>query len=254
MGGGAIPLLYAVWGDAPDEIQFLVENYKSLHPNHELDWTKLMEQLCLGNAATSSIQMLLDVQQTLFPGRTIDWHTIIQKAATNQSPIVQVDVFRFLAENSYSKRIDAIGIKQWRDDLTLEIEEHMLFENGENSYAIGHGFPKRKLWFDGFNSKLVEYEARYEELKEATTMIELVLWKKSISEASNSKQEVGSGKKMKFDEPSIREQSRISCGASIIIAHVLPYLLSDAAALDEEPIDTSDSDDSSNSSESDYPW
>jgi len=36
---GAVPLLYILWGDAPDEIvQFLVESYKSIHPNYELDY------------------------------------------------------------------------------------------------------------------------------------------------------------------------------------------------------------------------
>ena len=228
---GAIPLLYAVWGDAPDEIiQFLVNSYQSIHPNYALDWNKLVEQLCLGNAATSSIQMLLDVQQD-FPDRTIDWHTIIQKAATIVAPAVQADVFEFLAKYSYSRRIDAIGIKQWREDLMLEIEERMLIENGTfekpKSYILFYDLPKRQRWFDGFNSKLAEYEARYQELKDATTILELVLWKNKISGARKLvNEEGGSKKKMKFEESAIREQSRSRCGADIVIENVLPYLMS----------------------------
>ena len=33
------------------------------------------------------------------------------------------------------------------------------------------------------------------------------------------------GKKRKRDEAGVREQSRISCGADIVIEHMLPYLL-----------------------------
>ena len=43
---GAKPLLYAIWGNAPNEIiQFLVESYKSLYPNYEFGWTLMVETL-----------------------------------------------------------------------------------------------------------------------------------------------------------------------------------------------------------------
>jgi len=226
---GAIPLLYAIWGDAPSEIvQFLVESYNSIHPKYELNWTKLAEQLCLGNASTSSIQRLLDIQQD-FPDQTIDWKTIIQKATTSATPVVQADVFVFLVKCSFSKRVDTVGIKQWRDDLTSEIEKHALFEKGPmddepKMYVLSRDLPERQRWLDVFSSKLAGYEARYRELKEATTMIELVLWKNKISETSNSKQEGGSRKKMKLDECCLQKECRSRCGADIVIENVLPYL------------------------------
>jgi len=226
---GSIPLLYAVWGQAPDEIvHYLVESYKSIHPKYEFNWTKLVEQLCLGNASTSSIQMLLDVQQD-FPDQTIDWQTIIQKAAMKETPSVQADVFGFLAKNSYSKRIDAIGIKQWRDDATVKIEERMMIENGPiempKSYLLSSDLPQRQHWLFSFIFKLSRYEARYQELKEATTVLELVLWKNKISEARKStNQDGGSRKKMKFEESDFREQCRSRNGVDIVIENVLPYL------------------------------
>ena len=221
---GAIPLLYAVWGNAPEEIiQFLVNSYRSLFPYYELNWTKLVETLCHGNATTSSIQMLLDVQQD-FPHQNIDWYVIMQKAATNKTHVVLADVFRFLTEHSYSSRIDAIGIKQWREDLILEIDKRMQIENETMKhiakYALSRELPRRNCWLFGFSTKLARYEARYEELKEATTLIELVLWKNKINEVRSTR-DVESRKKMKLD----REQFRINCGADIIIAHVLHYLV-----------------------------
>ena len=226
----ALPLLYAVWGDAPKEIvQFLVERYKSIHPKYELNWTNLVGQLCLGNAATSSIQMLLDVKQTFFPEQLIDWHTIILKATTSETPIVQGDVFVFLAKYSYLKRIDAIGIKQWRDDMNkVEIEKLMLIEKGTTDKPIRYtvswtALPKRQAWLAGFNSKLAGYEARYQELKEATALLELTLWKNKITE--NSQENRHSKKRAKVEETDWRKECRINCGAHIVIEHVLPYLL-----------------------------
>ena len=43
---GALPLLYAVWGQAPNEVvQFLVESYKTIHPNYQLDWTDIARRI-----------------------------------------------------------------------------------------------------------------------------------------------------------------------------------------------------------------
>ena len=208
---GAIPLLYAVWGDVPMEIvQFLVESYQSI-PSYELNWTKLVEQLCLGNAATFSIQRLMDVQQD-FSDQTIDWNAIIQKAATKDKPVVQADVFSFLVKCSCSKRVDAIGIKQWREDLTSEIENLMLIETGSIDKpmrcSISSDLPKRQRWLICFSIKLSRYEARYQQLKEATTLLELTLWRNNMDENSQE-----------------RKECRINCGAHIVIEHVLPYLL-----------------------------
>lgn len=60
-------------------------------------------------------------------------------------------------------------------------------------------------------------------MKNATTLVELALWKNKISETSLSDQEGGGGKKMKFED--IREQCRVNCEADIVIEHMLPYLL-----------------------------
>ena len=41
---GALPLLYAVWGDAgSDIVDFLVQSYQSIFPNYELKWTYINE-------------------------------------------------------------------------------------------------------------------------------------------------------------------------------------------------------------------
>ena len=75
---GAVPLLYAVWGDAPSEVvHFLVHSYQSFYPDHEFDWNDMVITLGRANASLTVIQNLLDVQRTLSPGYNIDWDRIL---------------------------------------------------------------------------------------------------------------------------------------------------------------------------------
>jgi hypothetical protein len=52
-----LPLLYAIWGDAPVEIiQLLINSYQSLYPDHEFDWTDMMITLGQANAPLDVIK------------------------------------------------------------------------------------------------------------------------------------------------------------------------------------------------------
>jgi len=75
---GALPIQYAVWGGAPNEIvQFMAERYLSLYPNYELDWTKMFISLSKRNVQRDVVKSLLDLQQNFFPNQEIDWNSII---------------------------------------------------------------------------------------------------------------------------------------------------------------------------------
>ena len=76
-----------------------------------------------------------------------------------------------------------------------------------------------------FQAILIEYEAEYDKIKEATSLLELALWKIKLNDHDGDGRE-RQNKKMKIEESDLRRgQCRISCGADIIIHHVLPYLL-----------------------------
>jgi hypothetical protein len=56
---GALPLLYAFWGAAPDEIiQFLFESYQSLYPGYVFNWTMMVETMWRSDTANQSIENL----------------------------------------------------------------------------------------------------------------------------------------------------------------------------------------------------
>ena len=212
---GAVPLLYAVWGNAPDEIvQFLVDNYKSLYPNHEFNWEEMLVR-CSGSNSQEVIQKLLDMQEESFPDQIVDWDEVFYEFDFSVTPHTTDEMFKFLLGRRFSKRISAIGVKHLRDETrTLICQPELSMPQGTS----------KRAWLDEVTSKLASCEAKYHRLKEATTVLELVLWKKKIYESASIEQE-GESKKPRVDESAIREQCRVNCRADLVIGHVLPFLL-----------------------------
>jgi hypothetical protein len=209
---GAVPLLYAIWGDAPVEIvNFLINSYQSLYPDHEFDWTDMVITVGQANAPVAAIQNLLDIQHTLSPGYNIDWDQIFDELARATSPAF-VDApraspatFCFLTRCSIATRISAIGVKHFRDDMA---DDWM----GSNDIDFN-----RDLWRNETLTKLAYYESEYEKLKESTSLLELALWKINI-DASTVTNGVAMGDNNRLD-------CRTNCGADFVIENVWPYLL-----------------------------
>ena len=74
-------------------------------------------------------------------------------------------------------------------------------------------------------------------------MLELALWKHKMNDQSRGEKQRRSKKKVKIEESNIREHCRISCGADIVIQHMLPYLVCPPVAPSSE--DDGNSDDGS---------
>ena len=129
---GEVPLLYAVWGNAPSEIiQFLVDSYKSIYPNYEFDWTGMMKTLGTVVASMSEldgldlnglgdiIQNILDLQEEYFPDQKIDWKEALDNLVAKrvyQSPLV------FFTKCSIKKRVSAIGLQHFRDAIMKKMD------------------------------------------------------------------------------------------------------------------------------------
>lgn len=71
---GCLPLFYAIWGDAPDEIvKFLVDCHLFTFPDFEIHFSEMAENLCRSWASQDSIQTMIDIQQNSFPESSLDW-------------------------------------------------------------------------------------------------------------------------------------------------------------------------------------
>jgi len=240
---GALPIFYALWGDAPDEIiQFLVESYQSIYPNYVFDWSDMVEVLGTSmNTLTNVIEKLLDVQQNYFPEQCIDWDIVLQRMAERNwhrpmhvspggrdHPQSWESTFRFIVKCGTKCRVKAICLKKWQDDIETDIE----------TIRPRHsGYFDRKAFLSAIQSKITQYEA----IKEAASMLELVLWKNKLEVHDQS------DKRLKVDMSGWRNQCRISCGANVVIGHVLPYLLPGQF----QQTDSDDGENSSNSSSDD---
>ena len=69
------------------------------------------------------------------------------------------DVFKFLIGCSISTRLDAIGLKVWREDMTHTIENNPEIKDGR-------AVPSRLAPPNNIRSKLATYEVEYLKLKE----------------------------------------------------------------------------------------
>ena len=72
--------------------------------------------------------------------------------------------------------------------------------------------------------KIEHYKAEHNKLlKEATTLLELAIWKAKLDEKEDCSIE-GRAKKAKIDTAGARINRRITSGANIVIRNVLPFL------------------------------
>jgi hypothetical protein len=211
---GALPLLYAFWGAAPTEIiQFLVDSYQSLYPDQVFNWTMMVETMGRCDTPKESIENLLWVKQMHFPEQTIDWDYLLDQFALS-SRRVSFDGLpfqermQFLVMCGLSDSVEALAFKVWRDHITTMIHTAD-YKWSMDNYPILYEI----------REKLAHFEAEYPKLKEIATILELALWKLRMN-ASHLQ------KKTKTDESSMRRLCRSTCGADVIIGHVLPYIIS----------------------------
>ena len=246
---GALPLLYAFWGAAPSEIiMFLLDSYKLLYPNHVFNWTMMVETMGRTDAPKESIDNLLRAKQIHFPDQPIDWEYLLDEFLSSSHhsfggrPFQEKMQFLFMC--GMSSRVEALAFKIWRDCITNMIHTANFEYNGDNCSTL--------RWI---RTRIAHFEDEFLRLKEATSILELALWKMRMHEKRHHDSAAQSQKKIKTDKLSMRRQCRITCGADVVIRHVLPYLITAAykrsASYAESSSDEESSDSIDASAESD---
>jgi hypothetical protein len=238
---GALPLLYAFWGAAPAVIiQFLLDSYQSLYPTYEINWTNIVETMGRCDTPKERIENLLRVKQMLFPEQPIDWNHLLDefvKPSYVCFSFTFTERMHFLFICGMSLHVEALAFKRWRDHI-----RHMIqtadFKCDENNSLILHSI----------RNKLIHFEDELSKLKEITTILELALWKKRINDTNHKQNSARCQKKIKTEGASPRQQCRVTCGADVIIGHMLPYLISTGDD-DESLSNESDTDDWSSNGE-----
>jgi hypothetical protein len=157
---GATPLLYAVWGDAPSEIvQLLVNSYQFHYPDHEFKWNAMVIRLGRVNVSIAVMQNLFDVKHRLSPGYNIAWEHVLEELVRStiaNRPYLSQETFCFLIRCSIATRINAIGVKHFRDAMVDDWTDIIVEFNQDN----------RQMWYTETLTKLEYYEFEYQKLKE----------------------------------------------------------------------------------------
>jgi hypothetical protein len=207
--------LYAFWGAAPDEIiQFLLKSYQSLYPGHEFNWTMMVETMGRCDTPKESIENLLCVRRMHFPEQRLDWEYLLDEFAQPSNlhsfgGLPNLERLKFLFMCGMSNRVESLAFKVWRDHITNMIHTAVFEYDEDNSVIL------REI-----RDKIAHFEDEFPKLKEATTILELALWKMKMNGQS-----LKETTKIKSDESSSRQQCRITCGADLVIGHVLPFLI-----------------------------
>jgi hypothetical protein len=218
---GATPLLYAFWGAAPTEIiQFLLNSYQLLYPDHIFNWTMMVKTMGRTDAPKESIDNLLRVKQIHFPDQPIDWEYLLDEFLSSShysfGGLLFQEKMQFLVMCGLSERVEALPFKVWRDHITNMIHTANFQYNGNNNRNI----------LGIIRAKVAHFEDELHKLKEITTILELALWKLKMNEDTNPQEKaIHCQKKVKTDKSTIRGQCRITCGADVVIQHVLPWLV-----------------------------
>jgi hypothetical protein len=172
---GALPLLYAFWGAAPTEIiGFLLESYHALYPGYVFNWTMMVETIGRTDTPKENIENLLRVKQMHFPEQPIDWDHLLDgfSSSTLHSfwNLFQ-ERMQFLVMCGLSECVEALLFKVWRDCIYNMIQTAD-YKRGKDNSDILHRI----------RDKLVFFEDELTMLNEATTILELALWKKRIND------------------------------------------------------------------------
>ena len=119
---------------------------------------------------------------------------------------------QFLFMCGLSEHVEALAFKVWRDHITSMIQTADYKWQEDNSIVL------REI-----RDKIAHFEDELPKLKEATTILEIALWKMkmNIPEGVICHHQ----KKVRVDQSEFRRQCRVTCGANVVIGYVLPFLI-----------------------------
>ena len=174
------------------------------------DWGAMVEVFRASPAYHQLVQSLMEIQQRLF---TVHNNSNLQMVCEEFVQLREswwkdtrtlrnsMNSFHFLVKCNIAERMNAIGIKKWRTNIKNLLKQ----------------VPLSDRIVDTIHSKLIFYECEYHQLKDASFLLELALWKTKVDESM-----------LDLDNAAdLRVQCRINCGADVIIPNVLPYLITD---------------------------
>ncbi len=124
------------------------------------------------------------------------------------------------------KTISSFPKERWRNDIKEEIDQ--INQDLPDTPVYGRT-PAIQRWIRSVWNRIEYYKSEHQMLlKEATTLLELALWKAKLLDEEERSGDIQAkrSKKAKIDVASVRKEHRVTCGANmnIVIKNVLPFL------------------------------
>jgi hypothetical protein len=120
--------------------------------------------------------------------------------------------------------IFSLHMESWRNEMMDEIDR--INQTLPNTHSFGKTAAIQQ-WLERVLQRMEHYRTEHRMLlKEAMTLLELALWKgKLLNEADEKMCHVDfEAKKARIGADAAKEEHRVTCGASIVIKNVLPFL------------------------------
>ena len=120
------------------------------------------------------------------------------------------------------RTVASLHLEEWKNEMKGEINRiNEILPNTTSSQKTA----EIQEWMRAVISRLDHYKAEHNALlKEATTLLELALWKAKIEENEGDSLGDVMAKRATIDVKSKRSERRITSGANIVIKNALPFL------------------------------
>ena len=178
--------------------------------NHEQNFIKMWEAMLTAITSTAwadeeLLQSLAEVKQKFFPEEhNTNWQMVCEEFVKLKGwwvdPYKSVYTFHFLVKYRIPERLSVIRVESWRTDIEVMLKESSRF--------------------DIINDKLVSYEREYcslmLQLKDATTLLDLALWKSKLCQDTTVDG---------HDDDSLRQQCLITSGADVVMPNILSFFI-----------------------------
>jgi hypothetical protein len=156
---GDIPLTYALYAEASIEvINFLFKTHRQMWGDMPFDFAHIIETVAAKITSAEYVRNVIRAQRAHFPSLEIDWQSLYWEDIT-------IDMYRVLVEASVSLRYICMS------------EEHRSIIDAR-VLDIKHGNVDEERYFVEIRDLVRNYaRLHHEHLLDATTILELALWK-----------------------------------------------------------------------------
>ena len=135
-----------------------------------------------------------------------------------------------LVEGELHETITALHLNEWKNDVHEEIDSiNRILPNTPAGYHDEEDYGGKALviqtWIRAVLDKIEHYKAEHQRvLNEATTLLELAIWKANLDDADGSRIVREGVRTTRGSVKRARREICITSGASIVIKNVLPFL------------------------------